>query len=163
VLQYSGYYHSNPHKICVLSVKIPYAFHEFQTPSCPSTELPASSGNRLNNFLRKHTTRPSPHVYHCKIQGLYTDQSALLKRFCGDNVCLQAASVVFLCYNIQAITTQIHAIYVFWLQTATFRSLPQHFFGNRVQYWAVETYYATDRGNIYKMHQYIRHSCQTGH
>jgi len=51
VLQYPGYYGSNPHKIGVLDVKTPCAFHEFQTPSCLSTELHASSSDRLHNFL----------------------------------------------------------------------------------------------------------------
>jgi len=87
-------------KTGVLAVKPPLAFREFQTPSCISTELLASASNRLHNFLRRHTTRPSPtclSTHHCKKQVQCMDKNAYFKRHCGENACLQAVCLVFLC------------------------------------------------------------------
>ena len=68
--------------------------HPVSRPNC----MPAPAIG-CTTFCECTSPDRRPCVYHCKmqgtIQGVYMDQNALFQRYCGDNVCFQAASVVF--------------------------------------------------------------------
>ena len=96
VLQYSGCYGSNPHKVVFLGVKPPYAFHGFQTPSClsPVCRPNCMQAPAIGCTTFCDSTSPDHRlcVYHCKIQGtiqgIYMDQNTHFKWYCSDNVCV---------------------------------------------------------------------------